>query len=145
MKVALIRFVVVRVLMFFVVMYGGTYLFNYETKISDEEITIGRVGINPFNFSKYTINLETGKEEIFQFTLVGNSRFIDYERDCQCITLVHVMDDFLVALLSDGRVSYVTGKTIDKIVPYDQASHFFEDALAIRNKFRDKYADIISP
>ena len=131
-------------LAFFAIMHAGAYILHHETKISDDEILIGRVGMNPFNFSEYAVNLDTGEEEIYQFKFFGNSRFIDYERDCQCITSVHVIDDYTAYLQSDGQVRYTSGRTVDKVVPYDQVSHLFEDALATRNEFRNKYADILS-
>lgn len=139
----LLLFVIVSV-----IVYVGAYRHNYETKISDEEITISRVGINPFDHTEYYINLKTGREEINHYAApTGKNRFIDYEHGCRCITWVHVIGDYWVYTLPDRLAGYTSGEDIGEkeIVPYAEVSHIFEDALVIRNKFRDKYADIISP
>jgi len=57
--------------LFCVFTYGVGYLFFHQTKISDEEILIGRIGTVPLSRTKYTVNLETGDEEITRHSFFG--------------------------------------------------------------------------
>ena len=126
--------------------YGAQFLLYHQTKISDEEIFISRIGTIPFTNTEYTINLDTDDEKIAIYSLFGQAWFIAWGGECRCITMVHKIDSYSVSLMSEkGEVYYSTGKTVFKTVPYEQERHKFEVGLTIRNTFKKRYADILSP
>jgi len=132
------------------VSYGVGFLLFHKTKISDEEILIGRIGLVPFTSTEYAVNLKTGDEAIRVRSIFGESWFIDYKGECQCITKVHKIGNYAVSIIYDynenigKQVYFSTGRTVFRIVPYEQERHKFEEGLTIRNKLSEQYADILS-
>ena len=124
--------------------YGMSYLLFHQTKISDEEILIGRIGAVPFTHTEYVVNVNTGDEVIAIYSLFDRSLFINYGGECRCITKVQKIDSYYVSRIGDGQVYYSTGKTVHKKVPYEQERHKFEEGLTIRNTLKERYAGIIS-
>jgi len=145
-KVAIWLGVMMVVLCFFA--YGRGYLYFHQTKISDEEIFIGRIGTVPFSYTEYAVNLDTGDEEILIQSFLGQSWFIYYGGECQCITRVSKVDIYYVELIVDyideRQVFLSSGGTVHRTVPYEQVRHVFEEGLTMRNILKERYADILS-
>ena len=143
-KAAILLGVIVAV--FYLSSYGMGYLLFHQTKISDEEIFIGRIGATSLSHMEYALNLDTGNEEITVLSLFGQSWFISYGGKCRCITKVHKVGSYYVALIHDeGQVYLSTGKTMRKTVPYEQERHKFVEGMTTRNALKERYADILSP
>jgi len=129
---------------FSVGLYGAAFWSSYQTEISDEEIVIGRIGAVPGSHTMYAVNLYTGDEKIVIRPFFGQSWRIDYEGKCQCITRVYKHDSYNVSLQSDGLVHYSTGETVSRTVSYAWVHLLFEEGMAIRDKIKDRHADILS-
>lgn len=140
---------IVAFLSFFILLgiYGGGFLSNHETTISEEEIVISRVNLIPFSHTEFAVNLSNGNEEIRiyggPFT---DSWTVYYNGTCECIEQVYKhrigRNIWYVSynFSTDEEVHYSSGKTIQKKLSLQEAQPYFDEGMQIRNSVRKRFA-----
>lgn len=125
--------------------YGVGFLVQNETKVTDKEIIISRIGVVPFSATRYIVNLETGDEKIMIYGphMLMQSWFVDYDGKRKCITTVYKHGYYYISLNYEGTVFYSTGETVHETIPYENVRANFEEGMRIRNMVRERYAGLL--
>ena len=129
---------------FFVVLYIAMLEENHETSISAEEIIISRVGFHPFHVTELVINLETKEEIIYIHNDFGQDWYISYDGGCECVVSANKDDAYRVSRYTYGQVTYRTGRTVERVGPYEDYAHLFNEAYAVRKSVKERFANILS-
>lgn len=129
-----------------VVIWGVNYLFYKETVLTNAEMFVSRVdGI--LGHYEYTVDKETGNEEIAVYYPFSHALHISYSAECVCVTSVYdTSNRYSVSLLGEkpGDRIYYIGRISKKVLPYESFRQDFEAALAVRNTYREKISKYIN-